>query len=190
MKNNAVVKSALHQSLDLDDVLGRHPGIASSFEFNNRLRNLLTPTAACWVEFQLKCASPASAVEFLEKLATGEDLARGNPILTLRNRLGKENLSHLRGRRAVRAKGDAGDDEPKDPTAIQQMALTIIAFNAWSAKRQLPAQGLRWDGVAEAGFPQIDVKAVPAAARAATPPAKQSVRRRKGAAAEPIALHQ
>lgn len=168
---------------ELDDVLRRHPALRDSLDFNNRLRDLVIPAGACWLEFQLKQSHSELAGEFLDRLATGEDLKRGNPILLLRRKLDtlhKERLKRDRGQK--KSRGGAEDDEAREPAHITQCALAILAFNAWKSGRTL--QTLVWRGVSAEGFPAIDASlldhVVPPLAKGGS-----AGRRRKPAVAAP-----
>lgn len=74
---------------ELEDVLARHPDLsrAATISGLKGLSRLLPPSVigACW--YILARVDDAEATAFFQALSDGAGLARGNPILTLRERL-------------------------------------------------------------------------------------------------------
>lgn len=80
------------------------------------LRELITPGVLGYVYWRLHRTDPFAAGEFFHRLATGEDLAAGSPILALRRQLGL-----IAGRAATRGR-----------VYRQQVIVAVItAWNAW-----------------------------------------------------------
>lgn len=159
---------------EMNAVLQRNPDLLNSLEYNNRLRGLLIPAVGCWVEYRLKQANPELAATFLSKLASGEDLGKGDPILILRKRLFDMELERQKDRSDIE-KVSTKDEGPGGPITVRLAALTILAFNMWTHGRTITQQALRWRGVELEGFPAINIGTPDSAPpkRRRRPPAKK-----------------
>lgn len=160
------IESRSPSNPELNDVLSRNPGLATSHYFINRLRSLISPPSViCWLEYQLKSANEALATEFLTKLTTGENLNKGDPILVLRKKMTDMALSRSKSKGEGTAR-EASDSEERVPPvkrsheAITLMALTIMAFNAWVEGRTVSAQGLTWQPGEKSEFPTLNMAAI------------------------------
>lgn len=142
---------------ELSAVLERHPGIMTTQWCNDRgMRKLLMPAVTCWLEYRLNGIDVALAATFLERLATGEQLERGNPILVLRNRLVDLQSERLKARNGtgggkLKAGATAGGSEHQ----LRQAAMVTLAWNAWVEGRTISAQALVWRGLEKGGFPEL-----------------------------------
>lgn len=72
---------------ELADILARHPDIRDSITHGFAVKNLLGAGMATGLHFLFAQRDRATADAFFTALGTGENLSRGNPVLTLRNRL-------------------------------------------------------------------------------------------------------
>jgi hypothetical protein len=129
---------------ELSRIVADHPKLLESLSYSNSLRGLLTPAAACWVEYMLIAKGGQRAEEFLARLSTGEDLRRGNPILVLRKVLTD---AHARGKR-----GRGVDDEQAGQLdLVTQAALTVLAWNKWNDGKTV--RFVNWSKAEE--FPEV-----------------------------------
>ena len=71
----------------LKEVEARHPGLQGSILATNRVRLICqTHGTAAFAHYLFRQLDSSLADRFFDKLATGEDLKRGDPVLALRNR--------------------------------------------------------------------------------------------------------
>jgi hypothetical protein len=132
---NRSVRATIQQKYD---VLERHPGIRESV---SRVRHspLLVGSLAAGLHYLFSTADEEDADEFFHLLKTGEGLETGHPILTLRERLIREE-SRATGQLHTRVR----------------TAFVIIAWNAWRQGRSLAKLQFRPGGARPDRFPQID----------------------------------
>ena len=75
-------------SLDIQQVLDKHPGIRESVEFSaSRYTKLLSIGMCAAMHYIFSNIDPEAADKFINSLTIGEGLSRGDPILLLRKRL-------------------------------------------------------------------------------------------------------
>jgi hypothetical protein len=126
-----------------DEVLtyfDENPGIRASMSVGARLGSSVlryTPSASSGLHFQMSKRNPEKADEFWGALDGGSALEVGNPILTLRSYLIRD-LS-----------------APRRMDTVYRAAITIKAWNAWRAGKDLHV--IRWvrSGVKLEPFPVI-----------------------------------
>lgn len=116
LNNNVVPTNA-----ELLSFIDSNPEIANAGEFSSHYARLIPATSSviglCYIIFSR--ISYAHCEEFFSKLASGADLSKGNPILTLRTRLSD-----------VRNPG-------LHINQTRQVSLFIRAWNAWRQGRTL-----------------------------------------------------
>ena len=127
--NNGTITSNLSLSpMGIEEVIHQHPGLEDSVKAASHLSAVIGshgPMAFC--HYLFAALDREAADEFFGRLATGEDLSKGNPILTLRHRLQA--------------------DRKLDRN--QTIAITIKAWNARRQNRNIMV--LRWTN--EESFP-------------------------------------
>lgn len=137
---------------ELDRTLADHPGLATTTLALHHLRRRMIPAAAMAVEYRLRELSPEKAASFFDALITGENLSKGDPRLVLRDVLGEMYV------RTDGGGGGAGRGQPRrtwSPDPGEQIALCVMAWNAFVAGKKLTAAKLKWDR--EAPFPELAV---------------------------------
>jgi len=71
----------------ISEMMGMHPGIIRSVNEARKCRPIIPSlSAAAFCHYVLSRIDSDEADKFFDSLATGENLAKGNPILTLRNK--------------------------------------------------------------------------------------------------------
>lgn len=121
--------------------LDEHPDLrdATSVPHSNAINRLLTPSLGSALYYLFGKVDQADADEFFKRLATGESLEAGNPILALRSNL-ERNLA-----------------KPHSKMSARHMsALTIKAWNTWRKGNQLKLIGWKPGGAAPEPYPRID----------------------------------
>lgn len=155
---------------ELSSVLARHPGIEVSgggrptdggkiWNNDKDARRLLVPATICWLQYRFQLVDPDQMMAFFHKLATGEMLERGNPILVLRNKLLELATDRQKARSGV-AGAKAGAAVGGTEHQIRQAALTILAWNAWVQGKSITAKALVWNEAKKEGgsrdlFPEV-----------------------------------
>lgn len=155
---------------ELSSVLARHPGIELSgggrptdggkiWNNDKDARRLLVPATICWLQYRFQQVGQDLMMAFFHKLATGEMLERGNPILVLRNKLLELATDRQKARSGV-AGAKAGAAVGGTEHQIRQAALTILAWNAWVQGKSITAKALAWgeakkDGSSREPFPDV-----------------------------------
>lgn len=119
------------------EVLSRHPGIRRSVDFTATVRSALAPAAAAFLHYKIVENDPGKADEFFHRLSDGVGLTEFNPIYRLRERL----LSY-------HGKGRMHSSEA--------LAISIVAWNAFRAGREIRALVWKGSGAAAQPFPTID----------------------------------
>jgi hypothetical protein len=114
---------------DILDTMKKNPDIEDAVSFVlslPALRKIISPSTTAFCYLMASRQNATKAEEFFSKLASGEQLKTGSPILTLRNRL----------------VGLVG--EKHKITTVELVAITIKAWNAFIAGRQMKLA--RWYG--------------------------------------------
>jgi len=114
------------------ELLARHPRVRGAVAYvcaRASLRRLMPGRVASFCLYRFSEIDHHMGYEFFERLATGEMLEEGNPILLLRNRL-LENHEH-------------GTISRMQTTYI--LAITVKAWNAWREGRKLKFLRYRGD---------------------------------------------
>lgn len=116
---------------DATYLLDRHPGIRLSIQAANKhkltspFRGVAGITTWAFIHYIGSLTHTASkADEFLEGLMVGEELRRGDPRLTLRNRL-------------LAMRGDAPRGRVPTVTRMTSLTFGIKAWNAWVLGREM-----------------------------------------------------
>lgn len=83
----------------VEDTLKKYPALRDSAHFStlhNREFSLGSPSLVCTLHFLFSEVDDAAAGYFFDRLFSGADLASGNPILQLRNLIGKNRTAPVR----------------------------------------------------------------------------------------------
>jgi len=119
------------------EILERHPNIRKSVEFANIHRSPLVPSGAAYLHYRLAFINSEKADEFFLRLEDGVGLSKNSPIYRLRERLNKAAMA-----------------KEKLP-AVDQLALTIIAWNYYIEGREIGSLQWRKSGPTAQEFPTI-----------------------------------
>lgn len=122
---------------DLLETLRRHPRLAESIPFGNRVSGMLGRGAATFCHYILAQHDKAAADKFFGDLAEGADLRKGQAVLVLRNML-QDNKTAKR-----------------KMTQLYQIAITIRAFNYERVGRETRIVRWRQVGPARESFPVV-----------------------------------
>lgn len=120
---------------EIRDALARHPGIRASLPRISGLRQILNPGHIVFLGYRFEQRHPDLARNFFDRLDDGAGMARGHPILMLRDRLTLDRASKAR------------------LPGIEVLALCIKAWNAYV--RGQPVKVLRWSSGGNEPFPEI-----------------------------------
>ena len=108
-----------HQSIshgELRETLERHPGLRHSVKVYAKRNGLVQPSIAAALHYLFSKKDARIADEFFQKLLTGCDLAPGDPVLALREKLMKHALSKA--------------------TKLSPKAVMALVVKAWNATRR------------------------------------------------------
>ena len=136
-KGNSHSKSSLSIH-DMEDTLKKHPELEKCVNAVNPLMQtkLVVPSVALFTYYLFSQISKKSTAEFFEKLATGYDLSKDHPILTLRN-----HLLEIKRHKSYNSQ-------------THTTALLILTWNAFLAGHKLSK--IEWDR--SEAFPTVDKK--------------------------------
>lgn len=119
------------------ELIDRYPEIHDAVLRGHSCRGVMTASLAAFGEVLFARQDPALARAFFDKLASGESLAAGSPVLALRNRLLADRVSKAK---------------------LPQAELIALMFKAWKAFRDgKKVTTLRWrsEGPRAEAFPSI-----------------------------------
>lgn len=122
--HNRLLKSRIgyYSHNDILKAAEDHPNFARSAAAASKFKlpGILTSSIISFCYYLFAQRDVGAATDFFRRLASGEMLQQGNPVLTLRRRLLKDSQSRLRGR-----KGQIG-----------RRTLVKLIFRAWNAERE------------------------------------------------------
>jgi hypothetical protein len=120
-------------------ILTDNPGLEEAVEISKSVQHIVSAATAAFLFFVFAELDAAEASYFFEKLATGEDLLQGDPIMAFRERLIKNRTSISK---------------------LRQRDIVILGIKAWNAYREKrKIRHIQIDrpgrGGASASFPEI-----------------------------------
>lgn len=123
------------------DWLEENPGIRDCFTLPTHVSDFMSKSQSASLFYRFRQVDEDAAVAFFDQLASGEDLHRGDPILTLRTWF-------LNRKKEARTLGSTHTSYGRTP----MLAVVVKAWNGYITGSQV--QALRWRGNDES-FPSI-----------------------------------